>query len=103
MINFAHGEIYMIGAFCGLISFIVLGLGGVTWVPLALLIVLVVSMVFTAGLWVDRRAGRLPAAARLFSLGAPNFRHRMSIFLQTMYSYCKAPGSSRCSQSSREV
>ena len=35
MINFAHGEIYMIGAFVSLITFFVLGAVGVTWVPLA--------------------------------------------------------------------
>ena len=34
MINFAHGEIYMIGAFISLISFLVLGGGTGAWVPL---------------------------------------------------------------------
>ena len=43
MINFAHGEIYMIGAFVALIAFLVLGVVGVTYVPLALLLVLVVG------------------------------------------------------------
>ncbi|PWC82137.1 branched-chain amino acid transporter permease subunit LivH, partial [Azospirillum sp. TSO5] len=40
MINFAHGEIYMIGAFVALITFLAIGALGVTWVPLALLIML---------------------------------------------------------------
>ena len=35
MINFAHGEIYMIGAFLSIISFTLLGMLGITWVPLA--------------------------------------------------------------------
>ncbi|HSK31190.1 MAG TPA: branched-chain amino acid ABC transporter permease LivH, partial [Candidatus Limnocylindria bacterium] len=35
MINFAHGEIYMIGAFISLIAFLVLGIIGITWLPLA--------------------------------------------------------------------
>ncbi|HUN48330.1 MAG TPA: branched-chain amino acid ABC transporter permease LivH [Stellaceae bacterium] len=48
MINFAHGEIYMIGAFISLISFLALGLLGITFVPLQLLIVLMVAMFFTA-------------------------------------------------------
>ena len=48
MINFAHGEIYMIGAFVSLICFILLGFAGITWIPLALLIVVVVAMLFTA-------------------------------------------------------
>ena len=38
MINFAHGEIFMIGAFLALIVFMMLGMLGITWVPLALLI-----------------------------------------------------------------
>src|SRR5262249_14169386 len=36
MINFAHGEIYMIGAFISIIAFVVLGYVGVSYVPLAL-------------------------------------------------------------------
>lgn len=47
MINFAHGEIFMIGAFISLIAFLLLGLADVTWVPLAILLVLVVAMVLT--------------------------------------------------------
>ncbi len=48
MINFAHGEIFMIGAFISLITFMLLGFAGVTWIPLALLIVLLVAMALTA-------------------------------------------------------
>ncbi|PWR20363.1 ABC transporter permease subunit [Zavarzinia aquatilis] len=48
MINFAHGEVYMVGAFLSLIGIIVMGLIGVTWVPLALLIVLILAMAITA-------------------------------------------------------
>ena len=40
MINFAHGEIYMIGAFVSVISFLVLGAAGITWVPFAVAVVL---------------------------------------------------------------
>ena len=60
MINFAHGEIYMIGAFCGLIAFIVLGLMGITWVPLAIVMVLILAMLFTSvyGWAVERVAYR---------------------------------------------
>jgi branched-chain amino acid transport system permease protein len=47
MINFAHGEIYMIGAFISVISFAVLGALGVTQVALALMIVLLISMSIT--------------------------------------------------------
>ncbi len=48
MINFAHGEIFMIGAFVSLITFMLLGFAGITWIPLALLIVLLVAMALTA-------------------------------------------------------
>jgi len=48
MINFAHGEIFMIGAFISIITFLILGLAGITWVPLALLIVLIAAMVLTS-------------------------------------------------------
>ena len=60
MINFAHGDIFMIGAFIALITFLLLGIGGITWVPLALLLVLVVAMIFTSayGWAVERIAYR---------------------------------------------
>ena len=60
MINFAHGEVYMIGAFISIITFIVLGLGGITFIPLALMVVLLSAMVFTAayGWTVERIAYR---------------------------------------------
>jgi branched-chain amino acid transport system permease protein len=60
MINFAHGDIFMVGAFIALISFLALLSLGVTMIPLALLIVLVVAMVLTAvwGWTVERVAYR---------------------------------------------
>ena len=82
MINFAHGEIYMIGAFCALIIFIVLGLSGVTWLPLALIIVLVVSMVFTAAYgWTVERIAYRPLRGS-FRLAPLISAIGMSIFLQ---------------------
>lgn len=48
MINFAHGEIFMIGAFMGLVTFLLLGMLGFTWVPLAIVIVLLASMLLTS-------------------------------------------------------
>ena len=60
MINFAHGEIYMIGAFLSIISFTLLGILGITWVPLALVIVLLIAMAApppTAGPWSGWRIG----------------------------------------------
>src|SRR6202161_4973882 len=48
MINFAHGDIFMVGAFLALIAFLVLVAIGITAVPLALLLVLLVAMALTA-------------------------------------------------------
>ena len=60
MINFAHGDIFMVGAFIALIAFLALMALGVTAIPLALLLVLVIAMVLTAvwGWTVERVAYR---------------------------------------------
>ncbi|HEX7776497.1 MAG TPA: branched-chain amino acid ABC transporter permease LivH [Parvibaculum sp.] len=60
MINFAHGDIYMVGAFISLVGFLLLGLFGVTYVPLACFLVLIFAMGFTAvyGWAVERLAYR---------------------------------------------
>ncbi len=44
MINFAHGDIFMIGAFVALIAILGLLALGVTFIPLALLLVLIISV-----------------------------------------------------------
>jgi branched-chain amino acid transport system permease protein len=60
MINFAHGEIFMVGAFIALISIIALITGGVGSIALALFLVLVVAMVLASlyGWTVERIAYR---------------------------------------------
>ena len=60
MINFAHGDIFMIGGFIALITFLILVSLGLTAIPLILLIVLLVSMAITAlyGWTVERIAYR---------------------------------------------
>ncbi len=63
MINFAHGDIFMVGAFIALMVILALGLtasAGLAFMLLALLIVLVVAMVFTSvwGWTVERLAYR---------------------------------------------
>ena len=71
MINFAHGEIYMIGAFLSILAFTMLGVTGVTWMPLALIMVLLVAFVFTSayGWAVERIAYRpLRGSQRLAAL-----------------------------------
>ena len=60
MINFAHGDIFMVGAFVGLIAFLVLVSIGITAVPIALFLVLLIAMAMTAlyGWTVERVAYR---------------------------------------------
>jgi len=60
MINFAHGDIFMVGAFIALIAFIALTSIGLTFIPLALLVVLILSMMLTGvyGWTVERLAYR---------------------------------------------
>jgi len=48
MVNFAHGDIFMIGGFVAIITFLALGVVGITWVPLALVTMLAMAMFFTA-------------------------------------------------------
>ncbi|HEY3919814.1 MAG TPA: branched-chain amino acid ABC transporter permease LivH [Stellaceae bacterium] len=82
MINFAHGEIYMIGAFVSLITFFVLGAVGVTWVPLALVVVLFSAMLFTSAYgWAVERVAYRPLRGS-FRLAPLISAIGMSIFLQ---------------------
>jgi branched-chain amino acid transport system permease protein len=84
MINFAHGDIYMVGAFISLMTFLLLGFGDVPFVsiPVAIVLVLAVAMAFTSiyGWAVERIAykplrGSFRLAPLISALG-------MSIFLQ---------------------
>src|SRR6204780_516425 len=91
MINFAHGEVYMIGAFVSLITFYVLGALGVSYVPLALLIVLLCAMGFTAvyGWTIERIAyrplrGSFRLAPLISAIG-------MSIFLSNFVQVTQGP------------
>jgi branched-chain amino acid transport system permease protein len=60
MINFAHGDIFMVSAFIALIAFLALVAIGLTAVPLALFLVLLIAMALTAlyGWTVERFAYR---------------------------------------------
>ncbi len=71
MINFAHGEIYMIGASIALITFLIVGTAGGAALVMALLIVLIVTMLLTAvyGWTLERLAYRpLRGSPRLAAL-----------------------------------
>src|SRR5512136_2719121 len=60
MINFAHGDVFMIGGFIALIAFLALLAMGITSIPLALFLVLLIAMALTAlyGWTVERIAYR---------------------------------------------
>ncbi|MBI4969773.1 MAG: branched-chain amino acid ABC transporter permease LivH [Rhodospirillales bacterium] len=60
MINFAHGEIFMIGAFLSLIALLLIAALGISNVPLALALTLLFAMAFAAlyGWTVERLAYR---------------------------------------------
>ena len=82
MINFAHGEIYMIGAFIAMIAFAVLGFFGVASVPMALLVVLLLAILFTAAYgWTVERVAYRPLRGS-FRLAPLISAIGISIFLQ---------------------
>jgi branched-chain amino acid transport system permease protein len=60
MINFAHGDVFMIGAFVALITVLLLSAGGMLAGPAAILLVLLVSMAITGlyGWTIERVAYR---------------------------------------------
>ncbi len=82
MINFAHGDVFMIGSFVSLIAMVILGVGTGAFLPLALLVVLFAAILMTSvyGWTLERVAyrplrGSFRLAALITALGA-------SIFLQ---------------------
>jgi len=83
MINFAHGEIFMIGSFISLISFLILSSLGAFSAVFAILIVLLVTMIFTSvyGWSVERIAYR--PLRDSFKLAPLISAIGMSIFLQS--------------------
>ena len=83
MINFAHGEIYMISAYVGLIIITALSLAGVTLIPLVLLVALLGSIVITSAYgWTVERVAYRPLRASHERLVALISAIGMSIFLQ---------------------
>ena len=82
MINFAHGDIFMVGAFISLIVFLILMSIGVTFIPLALIIVLIVAMIVTSAYgWTVERLAYRPLRTS-FRLAPLITAIGMSIFLQ---------------------
>jgi len=84
MINFAHGDIYMVSAFIAVTGFTLLSAFGISSVTFALVVVLIVAVLFTSvyGWAVERLAYRpLRGSTRLAPLISAI---GMSIFLQNM-------------------
>ena len=78
MVNFAHGDVFMVSAFVALIALLILTTWlGIGSVALALLIVLIVAMVFTSLLnWVIERVAYRPLRALPFSPRAADLGDR---------------------------
>ncbi|WP_395019928.1 branched-chain amino acid ABC transporter permease LivH [Dongia sp.] len=91
MINFAHGDVFMIGAFQAMIMLLICGALGITWVPAILLLMLIVSVVLTAayGWTVERIAYRpLRGSTRLAPLISAI---GMSVLLQNYVQLLQGP------------
>src|SRR5215211_3278313 len=91
MINFAHGDVFMVGGFIALIAFLTLLAIGITSIPLALFLVLLIAMALTAlyGWTIERIAyrplrGSFRLAPLISALG-------MSIFLSNFVQVAQGP------------
>ena len=97
MINFAHGDIFMVGAFIALIVFLISAALGFSSVPASLLlIVLIVACSSPRSVELDHRARRLPAAARFVPAGAADHRDRHVDLLSNFVQVRRARATSRC-------
>ena len=92
MVNFAHGDVFMVSAFIALILFLILTqVLGVTAIGLALLIVLVLGMLLTAlWSWVIERVAYRPLAGS-FRLAPLISAIGMSIFLSNFVQVAQGP------------
>ena len=92
MVNFAHGDVFMVSAFVALIAFLILttwlGIGSVV---LALLIVLVIGMIFTSFVsWAIERYAYRPLRGS-FRLAPLISAIGMSIFLMNFVQVAQGP------------
>ena len=92
MVNFAHGDVFMVSVFISLIALLILtSFLGITSIALALLIVLVVAMVFTALVnWVIERVAYRPLRGS-FRLAPLISAIGMSIFLSNFVQVTQGP------------
>jgi branched-chain amino acid transport system permease protein len=92
MVNFAHGDVFMVSAFIALIAFLILTAWiGVSSMVLALLIVLIIAMVFTSLLnWAIERVAYRPLRGS-FRLAPLISAIGMSIFLMNFVQVAQGP------------
>jgi branched-chain amino acid transport system permease protein len=92
MVNFAHGDVFMVSAFIALVTFLVLTLWlGIGSVALALLIVLIAAMVLTSLLnWAIERLAYRPLRGS-FRLAPLISALGMSIFLMNFVQVAQGP------------
>ncbi len=92
MVNFAHGDVFMVSAFVALIAFLILTTWlGVTSIAVALLIVLLVAMLFTSLVnWVIERLAYRPLRGS-FRLAPLISAIGMSIFLSNFVQVSQGP------------
>ena len=92
MVNFAHGDVFMVSVFIALIAFLILTTWlGISSIALVLLIVLVVAMLFTALVnWVIERIAYRPLRGS-FRLAPLITAIGMSIFLSNFVQVAQGP------------
>jgi len=92
MVNFAHGDVFMVSAFIALIAFLILTTWlGITSIALALFIVLLVAMTFTSLInWVIERVAYRPLRGS-FRLAPLISAIGMSIFLSNFVQVAQGP------------
>src|SRR5487761_236746 len=92
MVNFAHGDVFMVSAFIALIAFLILTTWlGISSIVLALLIVLIVSMLFTSLVnWAIERIAYRPLRGS-FRLAPLISAIGMSIFLSNFVQVSQGP------------
>ena len=92
MVNFAHGDVFMVSAFIALIAFLILTTWlGIASIALALFIVLIVAMLFTSLVnWVIERVAYRPLRGS-FRLAPLISAIGMSIFLSNFVQVTQGP------------
>ena len=92
MVNFAHGDVFMVSAFIALIAFLILTAWlGITSIALALFIVLIVAMLFTSLInWAIERVAYRPLRGS-FRLAPLISAIGMSIFLSNFVQVTQGP------------